>query len=115
MDSRAVFSFHTNDAIGAATYVPNTKVTLRLAHELEVSIEELFSLVDETPKPRASLSSEVLSATAAVSGQPVRICRMGSRWVSVPVSASPHYLPEADGIISRTGRTPGKAKLVVFA
>ena len=48
-------------------------------------------------------------------GQPVRICQIGSRWVSVPVSASPYYMPEADGIIKRTGRTNGRADLVVFA
>ena len=40
---------------------------------------------------------------------------MGSRWVSVPVSASPYYMPEADGIIKRANRTSGRADLVVFA
>ena len=33
----------------------------------------------------------------------------------MPVSASPYYMPEADGIIKRTGRTNGRADLVVFA
>jgi len=31
-------------AIEAGTYVPNTEVTLRLARELQVTVEELFSL-----------------------------------------------------------------------
>jgi molybdate-binding protein len=31
------------------------------------------------------------------------------------VSASPYYLPEADGIVQRTGRTHGRAELMVFA
>ena len=34
-------------AIEAGTYVPNTEVTLRLARELEVTVEELFSLPGE--------------------------------------------------------------------
>ena len=102
-------------AIEAGTYVPNTEVALNLARELEVRVDDLFSLqqrVQESPK---FLASEVLSAEAPVKGQPVRICQIGSRWVSVPVSASPYYLPEADGIIKRTGRTNGRADLVVFA
>jgi molybdate-binding protein len=57
----------------------------------------------------------VLSAGDTVEGQPVRICQIGSRWVSVPVSAYPYYLPEADGIIKRTPRKNGRADLVVFA
>jgi molybdate-binding protein len=40
---------------------------------------------------------------------------MGTKWVSVPVSASPYYMPEADGIIDRTGRANGRADLLVFA
>ena len=31
-------------AIEAGTYLPNTEVTLKLARELEVTVEELFSL-----------------------------------------------------------------------
>ena len=34
-------------AIEAGTYVPNTEVTLRLARELEVTVEELFFLPSE--------------------------------------------------------------------
>jgi len=112
---RVGVSRQTIYAIETGTYVPNTEVTLSLARELEVSVEELFSLASEMPKKPDSLSSEVLSATASAKGQPVRICQIGSRWVSVPVSASPYYLPEADGVISKLGRTPGRADLVVFA
>src|SRR5439155_5617343 len=62
-----------------------------------------------------SMSAEVLSAEPAVNGQPVRVCQIGPRWVGVPVSASPYYMPEADGIIKRSGRAAGRADLVVFA
>jgi putative molybdopterin biosynthesis protein len=102
-------------AIEAGTYVPNTEVALNLARELEVTVDELFSLQEKSPKSPQSLAAEVLSPAAPAKGQPVRISQIGSRWISVPVSASPYYLPEADGIIKRTGRTNGRAELVVFA
>ncbi|HXB75070.1 MAG TPA: substrate-binding domain-containing protein [Candidatus Acidoferrales bacterium] len=102
-------------AIEAGTYVPNTEVALNLARELEVTVEELFSLEAGSHQSPETLAAEVLSAAPPAKGQPVRICQIGSRWVSVPVSASPYYMPEADGIIKRTGRTNGRADLVVFA
>ena len=40
---------------------------------------------------------------------------MGARWVSVPVTASPYFMPEADGVIKRAGRSSGRADLLVFA
>lgn len=111
---RANVTRQTIYAIEAGTYVPNTEVALNLARELEVTVDELFSLQAGSPKAPESLAAEVLTAGATAKGQPVRICQIGSRWVSVPVSASPYYLPEADGIIKRTGRTAGRADLVVF-
>jgi putative molybdopterin biosynthesis protein len=112
---RVHVSRQTIYAIEAGTYVPNTEVALNLARELEVTVDELFSLQKGSQKSPESLAAEVLSATAPVKGQPVRICQIGSRWVSVPVSASPYYMPEADGIIKQTGRTNSRADLVVFA
>jgi molybdate-binding protein/DNA-binding XRE family transcriptional regulator len=112
---RVRVSRQTIYAIEAGTYVPNTEVALNLARELEVGVDELFSLQAGTQKSPESLASEILSAETPAKGQPVRICQIGSRWVSVPVSASPYYMPEADGIIKRTGKTNGRADLVVFA
>src|SRR4029077_9079093 len=96
-------------------YVPNTEVALNLARELEVTVDELFLLQEGLPTAPESLATEVLRAGPSVKGQPVRVCQIGSRWVSVPVSASPYYMPEADGIIQRTGRADRRAELVVFA
>src|SRR5712671_6289688 len=115
LSRRVQVSRQTIYAIEAGTYVPNTEVALHLAHELEVTVDELFSLQEVIPKSPESLATEVLSAESPAKGQPVRICQIGSRWVSVPVSASPYYMPEADGIIKRIGRTNGRADLVVFA
>ena len=112
---RVHVSRQTVYAIEAGTYVPNTEVALNLARELEVTVDELFLLQERSQKSPESLAAEVLSAESPTKGQPVRICQIGSRWVSVPVSASPYYMPEADGIIKRTGRVNGRADLVVFA
>jgi putative molybdopterin biosynthesis protein len=112
---RVRVSRQTIYAIEAGTYVPNTEVALNLARELEVTVDELFLLQDGPPAAPESLPAEVLSAEPSVKGQPVRVCQIGSRWVSVPVSASPYYMPEADGIIKRIGKINGRADLVVFA
>jgi putative molybdopterin biosynthesis protein len=112
---RVNVSRQTIYAIEAGTYVPNTEVALHLARELEVTVDELFSLQEDAAQSAESLAAEVLSAESPVKGQPVRICQIGSRWVSVPVTASPYYMPEADGIIQTTGRAKGKADLLVFA
>lgn len=102
---RVNVSRQTIYAIEAGTYVPNTEVALNLARHLEVTVNELFALHESALESPESLAAEVLSAAPAAKGQPVRICQIGSRWVSVPVSASPYYMPEADGIIKRVGRT----------
>ena len=112
---RVQVSRQTIYAIEAGTYVPNTEVALHLARELEVSIDELFSLDDREPPAHESISAEVLSSAPPAKGQPVRICQIGSRWVGVPVSASPYYIPEADGVIKQLRRDEHRADLVVFA
>jgi putative molybdopterin biosynthesis protein len=112
---RVNVSRQTIYAIEAGTFVPNTEVALHLAHELEVSVHELFSLSPGSLKSPESLTAEVLSASTPAAGQPVRICQVGSRWVSVPVNATPYYMPEADGIVKRSARANGRADLLVFA
>lgn len=109
---RAGVSRQTIYAIEAGSYVPNTEVTLKLARELEVAVEELFSLRPAEAEAPAALRCEVLSATPVAKGQAVRVCQVGERLVSIPVNASPYYLPEADGVISKPGPA---AELVAFA
>ena len=112
---RVSVSRQTIYAIEAGTYVPNTEVALHLSRELEVPVEDLFSLSAESEESPESLAADVLSAAAPAKDQPVRICQVGSRWVGIPVSASPYYLPEADGIVKRTGRGKGRSDLTMFA
>jgi molybdate-binding protein/DNA-binding XRE family transcriptional regulator len=113
--SRVGVSRQTIYAIEAGTYIPNTQVALHLARELQVAVEELFSLPECSHEPGEHLTSDLLSAAAPRPGQPVRICQVGTRRVSIPVSASPYYLPEADGVVEHAGRGSGSADLAVFA
>ncbi len=112
---RVHVSRQTIYAIEAGTYVPNTEVALRLARELEVTVDDLFAIRQGPEASPESMNAEVLSAEKPAKGQPVRICQMGTHWVGVPVSASPYFMPEADGVIKRTSRANGSADLVVFS
>ncbi len=124
---RVGVSRQTVYAIEAGTYVPNTEVALRLSRELEVSVDDLFALPLASPGVLEPLNGEVLGAVPS-EGQAVRVCRVDGKWVGVPVSASPYYLPEADGIVKRraggrikrtggldSGRGKSGAELMVFA
>lgn len=102
-------------AIEAGTYIPNTEVTLRLAHQLEVKVEEIFSLHDDRTANPESVTAEALSARPLAKGQAVRLCEVGARLVAAPVSATPYYLAEADGVVSKAARAAGKADLTVLA
>jgi molybdate-binding protein/DNA-binding XRE family transcriptional regulator len=90
-------------AIEAGNYVPNTEVALKLAQELEVSVEELFSLAQQDSKGVDALAAEYLGSAKPRSGQAVRLGHVGQRRVSVPASASPYFLPEADGVLKDSG------------
>jgi molybdate-binding protein/DNA-binding XRE family transcriptional regulator len=112
---RVNVSRQTIYAIEAGTYVPNTEVALHLARELEVTVGELFRLHGAAQPAPVSLSAEMLSATPPAKGQPVRICQVGSQWVGIPVSATPYYIPEADGVLNQSSRSNSRAELLVFS
>ena len=111
---RVHVSRQTIYSIESGNFVPNTEVALLIARELEVPLDELFTLQAGSDKSPESLDATILSATAPVSGHPVRVCQVGAKWVGVPVSAAPYYLPEADGVIGKIAKN-GRANLVVFA
>src|SRR4051812_26787534 len=87
-------------SIEAGNYVPNTEVALRLARELEVPVEDLFSLVQTQRATNSSIPADYLSTVKASKGQAVRLGHVGGKWVSVPASAAPYFLPEADGVVT---------------
>jgi molybdate-binding protein/DNA-binding XRE family transcriptional regulator len=110
---RVGVSRQTIYAIEAGSYTPNTELALGLARELEVSVEQLFSLATEAQAAPDTIASEVLSAHTPEKGDPVRVGKVGSKWVSVPVSAAPYYLPEADGVIAHLEQRRSKADVLI--
>ena len=95
--------------------MPNTEVTLQLARVLEVSVEELFSLPGDSQEQTVTVNAEYLGQSAPENGQAVRVCRVGKRWVGVPVDALPYHLPEADAVVSTSTARPLKTKLCLFS
>jgi molybdate-binding protein/DNA-binding XRE family transcriptional regulator len=102
-------------AIEAGTYVPNTEVTLQLARQLEVAVEELFSLPGERPDEGATVHAEYLGQSSPGDGQAVRVCRVSAKWVSVPVDAYPYHLPEADAVVMASPSRSHKTRLCLFS
>jgi molybdate-binding protein len=90
-------------------------VTLQLARQLEVTVEELFSLPTEQEEETATVAAEYLGQSAPGHGQAVRVCRVGTKWVSVPVDARPYHLPEADAVITGSPSHSHKARLRLFS
>jgi molybdopterin molybdotransferase/putative molybdopterin biosynthesis protein len=102
-------------AIEAGTYVPNTEVTLKLARELEVTVEELFLLPGERQEKTATVTADYLGQSVPGNGQAVRVSRVGTKWVSVPVDARPYHLPEADAVVTGPAFRSHKARLCLFS
>jgi molybdate-binding protein/DNA-binding XRE family transcriptional regulator len=83
-------------AIESGSFVPNTEVALRLAHALEVGVQDLFRLAAADPPAEPRLSCTPLGGSP---DQPVRLAKLGSHIVAVPVEAGPYFLPDADGLL----------------
>jgi putative molybdopterin biosynthesis protein len=96
---RVDVSRQTIYAIEDGNFVPNTTVALRLAHVLDVRVEDLFAL-DQEREPEALEAKLLTSKSGSLKeGKLVRLCRVNERLIAVPVSFPPAYLPSADGII----------------
>jgi len=103
-------------AIETGTYVPNTDVALRLARILETSVEELFQLAEPEGNDAADLvASEYLDTSSPEQGHAVRTCRVATKLVSVPVSAAPCQLPEADGVVASVQPGDKQPKVHIFS
>jgi len=68
---------------------------------LEVSVEDLFSLAGAAERPPADVQAELLATGREeyVSGELVRLGRVGKRKVAVPAPRVPMFLSDADGAI----------------
>jgi len=71
-----------------------TEVALNLARELEVTVDRAVFRCRKHPRnPPDSLAREVLSCAPRDKGTArAHSSQIGSRWISVPVSASPYYI-----------------------
>jgi putative molybdopterin biosynthesis protein len=107
-------------AMEAGSYVPNTAVALRLARALETTVEELFSLPQETAAPEMRTEqAHLLTGTAAPQpgpfqpGQPVELCRVDKRLMASAPSPMPWYFPASDAVVA-TKPQAGKTSVQVF-
>ena len=103
--SRTGVTRQTIYAIEAQRYIPNTLVALRLSEVLEVPVEELFSIREESALPEKTSPVDLLSEKApGLPNQPVRICTVGNRRIGVPASPVSGEIPSADAVIVGAGR-----------
>ncbi len=94
-------------AIEAQRYVPNTLVALRLSQALEVPIEELFVVEQESSSPPKAMPVDLLVNPVAIGkpNQPVLLCRVGDRRIAVPSAPVHGEIPAADAIVLGPGKT----------
>jgi putative molybdopterin biosynthesis protein len=104
---RVGVSRQTIYAIESGDYIPNTAVALQLARVLEVSVEDLFSIGNNSEKVRTNIQAELLAGSRGVysAGELVRLGRVGSRTIAVPTPHFPTFLSDADGVIATRGKT----------
>jgi putative molybdopterin biosynthesis protein len=102
-------------AMEAGSYIPNTAVALRLARALESTVEELFTLPQETgPSEVRTEQAQLLSGTPPTQpGQPVELCRVDKRLIASAPSPMPWYFPASDAVIAGKLQA-GKANVQVF-
>lgn len=85
-------------AMEHGNYIPNTSVALKLAHALEVTVEELFQL-SLTPPADHTLSIQPLPGDPAPApGQPVQLCQVDKKLVGAAPAPINWSLPPADAI-----------------
>jgi putative molybdopterin biosynthesis protein len=103
-------------AMEAGTYVPNTAVALRLAHALETTVEELFSIPGPVAPPNLrSENANLLPGSAnARHGQAVQLCRVDKRLMASPPSPVPWYFPSTDAVVSEKPLKQGKTRVQIF-
>jgi putative molybdopterin biosynthesis protein len=86
-------------AMEAGNYVPNTAVALKLARELEVRVEDLFSLGENLPS-----NEQPVKLLPGFDGwqaqQPVQLCKVGKTVVAVPAYPVQWSLPAVDAVLA---------------
>jgi len=115
--SRIGVTRQTVYAMEAGSYVPNTLVALRIAQVLGVRVEDLFRIEDEAPPANFSNVEILPGEQDAQPGQPVQLCRVGTRLVAACPEPAAWNLPPADAVLVDTGqsaKSKGKATVQLF-
>jgi molybdate-binding protein/DNA-binding XRE family transcriptional regulator len=103
-------------AMESGSYVPNTAVALRLAHTLEVSVEDLFALPGKSPAPDLrSVHVVVLPGSDPPQpGQPVQLCRVERLLIASAPSLVPWCFPPSDATVTSEPIGGRKTKVQVY-
>ncbi len=103
-------------AMEAGSYIPNTAVALRLAHALEVSVEDLFTLPGKFPAPELPSKQVVLlpGSDPPQPGQPVQLCRVEKHLMALAPSPVAWYFPASDAIVTGEPVEGRKTKVQVY-
>ena len=104
-------------AIEAESYVPNTVLGLKLAHTLDVSVEEIFCLRQDALPSSTIQTVEFLPENELTHpGQPLRLCSVNGRPIAVPAEPGFWELPSADAVLAEettdSGPVFAKARLI---
>lgn len=98
--ARAGISRQTVYAIEAGTYIPNTAVSLKLAHILDTSVEEIFKIEPERKRPNDTVEAIVLGHTESMApGQPLRLCNVDGHLVAVASEPGSFGLSPSDAVL----------------
>jgi putative molybdopterin biosynthesis protein len=88
-------------AIEAGSYLPNTALSLKLAHALNTTVEEIFHLGPNSEPPSTIEPVDLLPSNATLyPGQPLRLCGVDGKLVAVPSEAAMWGLPPVDAILA---------------
>jgi putative molybdopterin biosynthesis protein len=103
-------------AIEAGTYIPNTAIALKLANELNVTVEQLFSLRPVKPVAADRTTARLLPDRRQLDvGRPVWLCRVGDNLIAAACGSADSYQPPADGLIAKLyAAKASKAAIQVF-
>jgi putative molybdopterin biosynthesis protein len=88
-------------AIEAGSYLPNTALSLKLAHALNTTVEEIFHLGPDSEPPTTIEPVDLLPSNETLyPGHPLRLCGVDGKLMAVPSEAGMWGLPPVDAILA---------------
>jgi putative molybdopterin biosynthesis protein len=96
-------------AMEAGNYVPNTAVALKLARELDVRVEDLFLLGEDSPS-----NEQQVKLLPGFDGweaeQPIQVCKVGKNLVAAPAYPVQWSLAAVDAVLAAQPVDNSRAK-----